>query len=75
VLCAQHASNIGAQSICINTADTDILIYSFYFNDKFIAVKERIKIINVREIASEHGQGYCLAFTPLRNVTGNDYIK
>ena len=69
-------------SVIINTVDSDIAIYAFYFNYRIaaeifikIGVKDRRRVINVREIASEMGQECCEALPALHAFTGNDYTS
>ena len=33
-LCANHAAQQGSTTACIETVDSDIVIYALYFNDK-----------------------------------------
>lgn len=82
-LCAHHAGvNFNATSVCIVTVDSDIPIYAFYFDSKInpaiyvkIGVKERRRVVNVREIASELGRNCCLALPALHAFTGIDYTS
>ena len=82
-LAAQHAvTNHNAESVCIFTIDTDIVIYSLYFSFKinvsffiFIGVKDRTRILNVNQIAQSLGKKCCLALPAFHAFTGNDYTS
>ena len=81
-LCAKHAALQGSESICIETVDTDIVVYALFFNDKIpvrmyinFTVSSRRRIIDIDSIADELGLACCSALPALHSFTGNDYTS
>ena len=81
-LCAKHAESFGFQSVVIVTVDTDIAVYSIYFQ-RFLEVELFVKIGNgkdkrllkIANISSELGKDLCAALAAPHCFTGNDYTS
>ena len=81
-LCAKHAESFGFQSVVIVTVDTDIAVYSIYFQ-QFLEVELFVKIGNgndkrllkIANISSELGKYLCAALPVLHCLTGIDYTS
>ena len=81
-LCAEHAQASGFTSVGIETVDSDIPIYVFYFNSHLsihlyinYVVQKRRQVIDVRQICSKLGINVCLALPAPHAFTGNDYTS
>ena len=81
-LCAKHAESFGFQSVVIVTVDTDIAVYSVYFQ-QFLEVELFAKIGNgkdkrllkITKTSSELGKDLCAALSALHCFTVNDYTS
>ena len=81
-LCAKHAESFGFQSVVIVTVDTDIAVYSIYFQ-QFLEAELFVKISNGKDkrllkivnISSKLGKDLCAALPALHCFTGNDYTS
>ena len=78
-LCTKHAESFGFQSVVIVTVDTDIAVYSIYFQ-QFLEAELFVKISNGKDkrllkivnISSKLGKDLCAALPALHCFTGND---
>ena len=79
-LCANHVS--AATPVIIHTVDTDIAIYSLYFQWSMnsniyvkIGVKDRKRILDIRSLSEDLGEPICKSLPALHAFTGNDYTS
>ena len=78
-LCTKHAESFGFQSVVIVTVDTDIAVYSIYFQ-QFLEVELFVKmgngkdkgLLKIANVSSELGKDLCVALPVLHCFTGND---
>ena len=81
-LSAKHAESFGFQSVVIVTVDTDIAVYSVYFQ-QFLEVESFAKIGNgkdkrllkITKTSSELGKDLCAALPAHHCFTVNDYTS
>ena len=81
-LSAKRAESFGFQSVVIVTVDTDIAVYSIYFQ-QFLEVELFAKIGNgkdkrllkITKTSSELGKDLCAALPALHCFTVNDYTS
>ena len=81
-LCAKHAQFFDFQSLEIVTVNTNITVYSIYFQ-QFLREELFVKIGNGKDkrllkipnISSELGKDFCAILPALYCFTGNDYTS
>lgn len=83
-LCIKHATDhFDCHNICILTVDSDIGIYSLFFQSHFpstriflrIGAGNKRRILDIKEISLEIGSECCDALPALHAFTGNDYTS
>lgn len=81
-LCCVHARNLGLESACIETVDSDIAIYAVHFRQQIslrmfvkIGSGEKKRILDVSQIHEEIGEDVAAALPALHSFTGNDYTS
>jgi hypothetical protein len=82
LLHASHAANEGYSSAVICSEDTDVLIMSIAFQDEigvpvFIkcGIRNRIKLVDVKKVASTLGRDVCKAVLGMHAYTGCDTVN
>ena len=81
-LCSPHAGDLGQQNVCSITVDSDIAMYSLYFESILSVIQylrigsgNRTRVLDTSKIESEIGLDCCTTLPALHIFTGSDYTS